>query len=87
MDKDNIKPTKNASHQKLKLALQNYGSIIVKFVNGTIDADIITSFSILLSRYISVTKNSVSLALIIGNDATSDAYNLALHPKDKKSDI
>jgi hypothetical protein len=84
IDKDNIKPTKNGSYQELKLALQNYGSIIVKFVNGTIDADTIMSFSKLLSRYISITKNNVSLALIIGDDATSDAYNLALHPKDKK---
>ena len=35
-------------------------------------------------KYISITKNNVSLALIIGDDATSDAHNLTLHPKDKK---
>jgi hypothetical protein len=85
IDKDNIKPTENGSSQDLKLALQKYGSVIVKFVNGTIDANTILSFSNLLSRYISITKNSVSLALIIGDDATADAHNLAaLHPKDKK---
>ena len=66
------------------MALQKYGSIIVKFVNGTIDANTILSYSNLLSKYASITKNNVSLALIIGDDATSDAYNLALHPKDKK---
>ena len=38
----------------------------------------------MLSQYIAKTKNNISLALIIGDDATPDAYNLALHPKDKK---
>lgn len=85
IDKDNVKPTENRSSENLKVALQKYGSVIVKFVNGTIDANTILSFSSLLSRYISITKNHVSLALIIGDDATTDAHNLALHPKDKKS--
>jgi hypothetical protein len=84
IDKDILKPTKNSSYQDLKLALQKYGSIIVKFVNGTIDANTILSFSKLLSRYVSITKNSVSLALIIGDDATPDAHNLALRQKNKK---
>lgn len=84
IDKDNIKPTENNSYQDLKTALQNYGSAIVKFVNGDIDANTILSYYSMLSRYISITKNSVSLALIIGDDATSDAHNLALHPKNKK---
>ena len=80
----NLKPTENNSYQELKLALQKYGSVIVKFVNGTIDRNTILSISNLLSKYIVITKNSVSLALIIGDDATSDAYKLVLHPKDKK---
>jgi hypothetical protein len=84
IDKDNLKPTKNNSYQELKLALQEYGSVVAKFVNGTIDGNTILSFSSLLSKYISITKNSVSLALIIGDDATSDAYNLASRQKDKK---
>lgn len=84
IDKDNLKPTENNSYQELKLALQKYGSVIVKFVNGTIDRNTILSFSNLLSKYISTTKSSVSLALIIGDEATSGAYNLALRPKDKK---
>src|ERR1051325_7167828 len=85
IDKDNLKPTENSSsYQDLKTALQKYGSVIVKFVNGAIDANTILSYYNLLSRYISITKNNVSLALIIGDDATSDAHNLALHPKHKK---
>jgi hypothetical protein len=56
IDKDNVKPTGNSSYQDLKLALQNYGSVIVKFVNGKIDANTILSFSNLLSRYILITK-------------------------------
>lgn len=84
IDKDNLKPTKNNSYQDLKTALQKYGSVIVNFVSGTIDANTILHFYNLLSRYISITENSVSLALIIGDDATSDAYNIALHPKNKK---
>lgn len=85
IDKDNLKPTENSSsYQDLKLALQKYGSVIVNFVSGTIDANTILYFYNLLSRYISITKNNVSLALIIGDDATSDAYNIALHQKNKK---
>lgn len=84
IDKDNLKPTENNSYQDLKTALQKYGSVIVNFVSGTIDANTILYFYNLLSRYISITKNSVSLALIIGDDATSDAFNLASHPKNKK---
>ena len=86
IDKDNLKPTENnsSSYQDLKLALQKYGSVIVNFVSGTIDANTILYFYNLLSRYISITKNNVSLALIIGDDATSDAFNLTLHPKNKK---
>lgn len=84
IDKDNVKPTENHISEDLKLALQKYGSVIVKFVNGTIDADTILSFSILLSKYISITKNNVSLALIIGDDATADAHNLVLQSKNKK---
>jgi hypothetical protein len=84
IDKDNVKPTKNNSYQDLKAVLQKYGSVTVKFVNGTIDANTILTYSNLLSKYISITQNNVSLALIIGDDATSDAHNLALHPKDKK---
>ncbi|HEY7082999.1 MAG TPA: hypothetical protein VH500_25175, partial [Nitrososphaeraceae archaeon] len=45
IDKDNLKPTKNNSYQELKLALQNYGSVIVKFVDGTIDGNVILSVS------------------------------------------
>ena len=84
IDKDNLKPTENNSYQELKLALQKYGSVIVKFVNGTIDRNTIVSFSNLLSKYLSTTKSSVSLALIIGDEATSGAYNLASRPKDKR---
>jgi len=84
IDKDNLKPTENNSYQDLKTALQKYGSVIVNFVSGTIDANTILYFYNLLSRYISITKNNVSLALIIGDNATSDAFNLALHPKNKK---
>jgi hypothetical protein len=84
IDKDNLKPTENSSYQDLKLVLQKYGSIIVNFVNGTIDANTILYFSNLLSKYISITKNNVSLALVIGDDATPDAHSLALHPKDKR---
>jgi hypothetical protein len=57
IDKDNIKPTENNSYQDLITALQNYGSAIVKFVNGAIDANTILSYYSLLSRYISITKN------------------------------
>lgn len=84
IDKDNLKLTENNTYQDLKVALQKYGSIIVKFVNGIIDANTILSYSYTLSKYISITKNNVSLAIIIGDDATPVAHDLASRPKDKK---
>jgi hypothetical protein len=46
--------------------------------------DAVANFSELLSRYTSLTNNKVSLALLIGEDATADAHNLALYLKNKK---
>lgn len=49
-----------------------------------VDKDAVVKFSELLSRYISLTNNKVSLALLTGEEVTADAHNLALYLKNKK---
>jgi hypothetical protein len=68
----------------LKQALREYGSIIIKIVDGTIDKNVVLSLYNLISRYTSLTKNNVRLALIIGEEATQDAYNIAIQYENKK---
>ena len=68
----------------LRQALKEYGSIIIKVVDGTIDKNVVLLLYNLISRYTSLTKNNVRLALIIGEEATQDAYNIAMQYENKK---
>jgi hypothetical protein len=45
----------------------------------------VESFSKLLSNYVSLTKNKVGLALIIGDDVSEDAYNIAKEHENNKT--
>lgn len=68
----------------LKKSLIEYGAVVIKVIEGIIDTDSVQSFYNSLSTYISLTKNKVGLALIIGDDVTEDAENLARqHESDK----
>jgi hypothetical protein len=79
----------NDDNSDLKSILKEYGSIIIKIVDGVIDKDTIQSFIKLLSKYESKTKNKVGLTLIISDHATKDAYNLVKQSnhKNKKNRI
>ncbi len=81
IDRDHISSSEG---DNLKQALKEYGSIIIKVVDGTIDKNVAQSFYNLVSRYISLTKNNVGLALIIGEEGTQDAYNVAIKYENKK---
>lgn len=68
----------------LKKSLIEYGAVVIKVIEGIIDTDSVQSFYNSLSTYISLTKNKVGLALIIGDDVTEDAENIARqHESDK----
>lgn len=67
----------------LKQALKEYGSIVIRVVDGTIDRNAVQMFYNSVSKYVSFT-NKVGLALIIGEAATQDAYESAIRYENKK---
>ena len=75
--KDNVSGSDDSGSIDLKQSLQEYGSIIIKVIDETVDKDTVESFSKALSNYISLTKNKIGLAVIIGDDISKDAYNIA----------
>nr|MDQ6862747.1 hypothetical protein [Thermoproteota archaeon] len=81
---DRIESAGHGNTDALKQVIREYGTIIIKIVNGVVDKDAVVNFSELLSRYTSLTNNKVSLALLIGEEVTGDAHNLALYLKNKK---
>ena len=61
----------------LKSVLKEYGAIIIKIADGKIGRESLNPFLDSLSHYISMSKNDIGLALMIGEDVTQDAYQLA----------
>ncbi|MBV9178476.1 MAG: hypothetical protein JO297_15730 [Nitrososphaeraceae archaeon] len=88
IDADHIlRTTNDAISDDLKEILRKYGAIIIKIVDGIIDKKSVQSFSNSLADYISLSKkNKVGLALIIGDDFTHDANNIARHYRNKRID-
>jgi hypothetical protein len=68
----------------LKQGIKEYGSIVIRVVDGMVDKKIVHMFYDSISKYVSFTKNNVGLALIIGEAATQDAYNTAIQYENKK---
>jgi hypothetical protein len=56
---------------------KEYGTIIAKIINGRISKEIVKSFQEAVLKYISLTRNKVGLALIIGDDIDAEADNLS----------
>jgi hypothetical protein len=56
----------------LKSVLKEYGSIIIKIVDGNIDRNLVESFVDSLTNYNSVTKHSIGMGLVIGESVTDD---------------
>ncbi len=64
-------------------ALKDYGAIIIRIIDGKISNDTIVSFSKQLHSYTSLTKNKVHLAVLMGDDATEEAYKQAIKSEKK----
>jgi hypothetical protein len=71
----------------LKNVLKAYGTIVVRILDGKIDRISVESYVSSLLRYVSKTKNQVGLAIIIGEQISSDTqkYSGQLQHKHKKS--
>ena len=79
IDKSTIKPIDSDS---LRSAIQDYGSILVKIVNGIVDKDITQSFIDSLQKY-KKRGNKIGLAMIIGESVDPESYNIVNKIKDK----
>ncbi|HEX2406610.1 MAG TPA: hypothetical protein VHJ38_05310, partial [Nitrososphaeraceae archaeon] len=79
IDKSTIKPIDSDS---LRNAIQDYGSILVKIVNGIVDKDITQSFIDSLGKY-KKQGNKIGLAMIIGESVDPESYNIVNKIKDK----
>ena len=79
IDKSTIKPIDSDS---LKNSIQDYGSIIVKIAENTIDKNITQSFLESLHKY-KKHGNKIGLAMIIGESITQESSNLVNKIKDK----
>jgi hypothetical protein len=79
IDSSTIKPIDSDS---LRNTIQDYGSILVKIVNGIVDKDITQSFIELLRKYKN-RGNKIGLAIIIGESIDTESYNVMKKIKDK----
>lgn len=79
IDKSTIKPIDSDS---LKNTIQDYGSILVKISENTIDKNITQSFLESLHKY-KKHGNKIGLAMIIGESITQESSNLVNKIKDK----
>ena len=76
-NKHDDKNYSNISHNLIN-ALKEYGTIIIKIIDGSITEDLVLSFSKQIYSYISLTKNKNILEIIIGENATENANKLAI---------
>jgi hypothetical protein len=84
IDQDRVSSSDDSESIDLKQSLQEYGSIVIKVTDGTVDKNTVESFSLSLSNYVSLTKNKIGLAVIIGDDVSKDAYNIAKQHENNK---
>ena len=68
----------------LKKVLAEYGPIIIKITDGTVDKGVVESFRNSIYDYASLTKKDVGLAIIIGEDIESEANDLAKRSTNKQ---
>lgn len=57
----------------LRKVLEDYGAVIIKIVNGSVDRSQVESFVDSLAKYTSVSKNQIGLATIIGEEISAEA--------------
>ncbi|MGA8844311.1 MAG: hypothetical protein WB511_12070 [Nitrososphaeraceae archaeon] len=87
LDANGVVDDNSTISNNLKDILRNYGSVVVKIIDGVIDKNTVESFVNSLLMYVSSTKNDIGLGLIIGEELATDAQpyaNQALHVNRKK---
>lgn len=85
IDEDRVKPEKDSQGDpSLKELLRDYGSIIVKIVDGSIDAQAVRSFSDDIRSYSKTTGHSIGLALLVCRKAKPEAMKAAVNAMPKQ---
>ncbi len=72
----------DSDSDSLRNTIQDYGSILVKIVNGIVDKDITQSFIESLRKY-KKQGNKIGLAMIIGESIDPESYKIMKKIKDK----
>ncbi|HJT84673.1 MAG TPA: hypothetical protein VJ697_09330 [Nitrososphaeraceae archaeon] len=67
----------------LKKTIHDYGSILVKIVEKSIDKNITQTFIVCLQKYRMKKGNKIGLALLIGESIEQESYKLINNIKDK----
>lgn len=65
-------------NNNLRRVLKEYGSIIIKIIDGNVDRQAVELFTDSLSRYNAITNNQIGLGLIIGENVTEDVRQYAI---------
>jgi hypothetical protein len=74
---------KSIDANSLRNTIQDYGSIIIKIIEGIIDKEVTQSFIQSLQKYMKTQGNKVGVAMIIGESITQESYYLISKTKDK----
>ena len=77
LDANQVVDDNSTISNNLKDILRNYGSVVVKIIDGAIDKNTVESFVNSLLAYVSLTKNDIGLGLIIGEEIATDAQPFA----------
>ena len=88
IDEDHIKNdlsyVSTDNNINLKRSLLEYGAVVISVIEGTVGNEDVRSFYNSLSKYVSLTKNKVGLALIIGDSISEGAGNIARQLENNK---
>ena len=87
IDKERILNENNMDANDLYKEIKRYGSIIVNVVDHTIDKPTVELFFNSLLKYISLSKNKMGLAMIVGDTASPDGFDLVNKLNIKNSKI
>lgn len=90
IDKERILNENNKNNMDtndLYKEIKRYGSIIVNVVDHTIDKPTVELFFNSLLKYISLSKNKIGLAMIVGDTASPDGFDLVNKLNIKNSKI
>ena len=77
LDANQVVDDNSTISNNLKDILRNYGSVVVKIIDGAVDKNTVESFVNSLLMYVFLTKNDIGLGLIIGEEIATDAQPFA----------